>query len=56
MLQAKDIPKLFEQFFSRFFHLMVFRKSLDIITNGYVTQKVSGYYQKIYGNFRDIIL
>ncbi len=35
---------------------MIFRKSLDIMTIWYVTQKVSGYYQKIYGKFRDIIL
>ncbi len=35
--------------------VMIFRKSLDIMTIWYDTQKVSGYHQRKYGKFLDII-
>ena len=41
MLETNNIPNLFEQFFRRFFHGMIARKILDIMTIWYDIQKVS---------------
>lgn len=44
MLQTNSIANLFKEFFRRFFHGMISRKILDIMTIGYVIQKKSGYH------------
>jgi len=56
MFETNYIPNLFEQFFRKFFHGIISRKILDIITIWYDIQKKSGYHRQIPRKFLDIML
>jgi len=56
MFETNYIPNQFEQFFRRFFHGMISRKILDLITIWYDIQKKSEHHRRIYQKFLDIIL